>query len=150
MLCLNMDVPPRRIRIDLSRDPSDLQGRGTFLGADKLFALAVFTSIVYTESRCTHTQELWEIVSRELHYGLLPDRFEVCHSSHPNGREGSLPCTAHELPSPPAIDINRIGTFLFPSRHISRPVVTQSSQPRYVSGGCSGRTAGPRSHGICM
>lgn len=83
MLCLNMDVPPRRIRIDLSRDPSDLQGRGTFLGADKLFALAVFTSIVYTESRCTYTQgTLGNCESRTALRPLLTD-FEVCHNSHP-------------------------------------------------------------------
>lgn len=39
-----------------------------FWELNKLFALAVFTSLVHTGSRCAHAQEPWEIVSeRDLH-----------------------------------------------------------------------------------
>lgn len=73
-LCLNMGhVPSRR-----THEPSCLVTGWTcrpgvhFWELNKVFALAVFTSLVHTGSRCPHAQEPWEIVSeRDLHTAFL-------------------------------------------------------------------------------
>lgn len=71
----------------------------------------------------------WEIVSRHLH-------------------------TAPELPRRPAIDITRMDTL--PRQPAEWPFppgrCTTPSQPRYVSGSCSGRTAAPEvsRHHVCI
>lgn len=49
--CALIWTPSRRTRHDLSRDRSDLQARGTLLGADRVFALEVFTSLVHTRQQ---------------------------------------------------------------------------------------------------